>query len=68
MCSKDYLTPFVEVGRALCDGADSYSVIGGMEAQALVQVLDQFGYVGIEIGEPHFQPGHRRCLMDAIIR
>ncbi len=27
MCSTDYLTPFVEVGRALCDGADNYSVM-----------------------------------------
>jgi GAF domain-containing protein len=27
MCAKDYLTPFVEVGRALCDGADNRSVM-----------------------------------------
>lgn len=27
MCSTDYLTPFVEVGRAISDGADNYSVM-----------------------------------------
>ena len=27
MCSTDYLTPFAEVGRALCDGADNSSVM-----------------------------------------
>lgn len=27
MSSPDYLSPFVEVGRALCDGADTYSVM-----------------------------------------
>lgn len=27
MSSTDYLTPFVEVGRALCDGADNHTVI-----------------------------------------
>jgi GAF domain-containing protein len=27
MCSTDFLTPFVEVGRALSDGADTYSVM-----------------------------------------
>jgi len=27
MSNPDYLSPFVEVGRALCDGADTYSVM-----------------------------------------
>lgn len=38
MCSDDYLSPFVEVGRALCDGADNYSVIN-LIARRITEVL-----------------------------
>jgi len=38
MCSIDYLTPFVEVGRALCDGADNYSVMN-LIAKRITQTL-----------------------------
>ena len=42
MCSKDYLTPFVEVGRALCDGADSYSVMN-LIARRITETLELKG-------------------------
>ncbi len=38
MCSVDYLSPFVEVGRALCDGADNYSVMN-LIARRITEVL-----------------------------
>ncbi len=38
MGSTDYLTPFVEVGRAMCDGADSYSVMH-LIARRITQTL-----------------------------
>lgn len=38
MCSDDYLSSFVEVGRALCDGADNYSVIN-LIARRITEVL-----------------------------
>ena len=42
MCSRDYLTPFVEVGRALCDGADQYSVMN-LIARRLTETLELKG-------------------------
>ncbi len=42
MCSIDYLTPFVEVGRALCDGADSYSVMN-LIARRITETLQLKG-------------------------
>ncbi|MGA7874399.1 MAG: GAF domain-containing protein [Desulfoferrobacter sp.] len=42
MCSTDYLTPFVEVGRALCDGADTYSVMN-LIARRITETLQLKG-------------------------
>jgi GAF domain-containing protein len=44
MCSKDYLTPFVEVGRALCDGADNRSVMNCI-AMRITKTLDLKGCI-----------------------
>ena len=42
MSSRDYLTPFVEVGRILCDGGDSNSVMG-LIACEITKTLDLKG-------------------------
>lgn len=42
MCSIDYLTPFVEVGRALCDGADNHSVMN-LIARRITETLQLKG-------------------------
>lgn len=42
MGSRDYLTPFVEVGRALCDGADNYSVMH-LIARRITETLELKG-------------------------
>jgi GAF domain-containing protein len=38
MSSPDHLSPFVEVGRALCDGADTYSVMN-LISRRIVETL-----------------------------
>lgn len=42
MCSTDYLTPFVEVGRALCDDADNHSVMN-LIARRITETLQLKG-------------------------
>ncbi len=42
MRSMDYLTPFVEVGRILCDGADSNCVMS-LIAGKITKTLDLKG-------------------------
>lgn len=39
MTTPDYLSPFVEVGRALCDGADTHSVMN-LIARRVVETLN----------------------------
>lgn len=51
MCSIDYLTPFVEVGRALCDGADTYSVMN-LIARRVTETLQLKGCL-IKMLDPH---------------
>lgn len=42
MCSIDYLAPFVEVGRALCDGVDNHSVMN-LIARRITETLQLKG-------------------------
>ena len=42
MCSMDYLTAFEEIGRALCDGVDNYSIIN-LIARRIAETLQLKG-------------------------
>ena len=58
MRSMDYLTPFAEVGRGLCDGAESSSVMN-LIAEKITKALN---LKGCYIKMKHPQGGHMELL------